>query len=142
MGLSLLSMVASAKGNVFENNGMGISRYSSSIVKEPTLFPFAKGIGLMGEAGWEAVMPLARTPDNRLGVSVVGGNKQNTSTTDETASLLREVVAALKSQKPTKVVNAWDRKTIANEMSGSEGEQVTFNHIRRNPAAVRRMLGI
>ena len=84
MGVSLLSLVASAKGNVFENNGMGISRYSSSIVKEPTLFPFAKGVGLMGEAGWEAVMPLARTPDNRLGVSVVGGNKQNTSTSDET----------------------------------------------------------
>lgn len=141
MGISLLSLVASAKGNVFAKSPLGISSYSSTIIKEPTIFPFAKGMGLMGEAGWEAVMPLARTPDNRLGVSVVGG-KQDGASSDETAALLREVIGAIRSQKPTKVVNAMDRKTIANEMAGSEGEQVLFNHIRRNPAAVRRMLGI
>ena len=34
-----------------------------------TVFPFAKGIGLMGEAGPEAIMPLRRGRDGRLGVS-------------------------------------------------------------------------
>ena len=86
-------------------------------------------------------MPLARTPDNRLGVSLIGG-AQKDSSKDETAALLREVVGAIRAQKPTKVVNAIDRKAVANEMSGSEGEQVLFNHIRRNPTAVRRMLGL
>ena len=35
---------------------------------KPTFFPFAKGVGLMGEAGPEAIMPLSRTSNGRLGV--------------------------------------------------------------------------
>ena len=38
------------------------------IVNAPTLFPLRGGTGLMGEAGAEAVMPLARGPDGKLGV--------------------------------------------------------------------------
>ena len=38
------------------------------IVSQPTLFPLARGLGLMGEAGAEAVLPLARGPDGTLGV--------------------------------------------------------------------------
>ncbi len=45
---------------------------SGGIVSAPTYFPMAKGLGLMGEAGPEAVLPLARGADGRLGVS--GGN--------------------------------------------------------------------
>src|SRR5690606_148301 len=43
------------------------------IVHGPTVFPFAKGIGLMGEAGPEAIMPLHRGPDGSLGVKAGGG---------------------------------------------------------------------
>jgi len=68
-------LMPSAKGNVF--TGPGISAYSGQIVSKPTLFPFAKGIGLMGEAGAEAVVPLTRTPSGRLGVESVGGYKQS-----------------------------------------------------------------
>ena len=64
--------MASANGNVF--SGPGIGAYSSSIVSRPTVFPFAKGIGLMGEAGAEAIMPLTRTSDGKLGVQAVGGD--------------------------------------------------------------------
>ena len=61
----------SANGNVF--SGPGISAYSSSVVSQPTLFPFANGIGLMGEAGAEAILPLKRI-NGRLGVQAdVGG---------------------------------------------------------------------
>ena len=38
------------------------------IVNSPTLFPMATGTGLMGEAGPEAIMPLTRGADGRLGV--------------------------------------------------------------------------
>ncbi len=38
------------------------------VVSQPTLFPLARGLGLMGEAGAEAVLPLARGPDGTLGV--------------------------------------------------------------------------
>lgn len=39
------------------------------VVNRPTVFPMANGAGLMGEAGPEAIMPLRRGPDGRLGVS-------------------------------------------------------------------------
>jgi hypothetical protein len=42
------------------------------VVERPTLFPFAGGTGLMGEAGPEAIMPLRRTRDGRLGVEAAG----------------------------------------------------------------------
>jgi lambda family phage tail tape measure protein len=64
-----------------------------------------------------------------------GGNSEMTG-------LLREIAAGIRAQKATKVVNAIGKGAIANELSGSEGEQVIFNHIRRNPQAVRRMLGL
>lgn len=42
------------------------------IVSSPTLFPMRGGTGLMGEAGPEAIMPLARGADGRLGVRSQG----------------------------------------------------------------------
>lgn len=43
------------------------------IVAAPTYFPLGRGLGLMGESGTEAVMPLARGSDGRLGVATSGG---------------------------------------------------------------------
>lgn len=54
---------AFAKGGMFTN----------SIVDSPTLFKFAKGTGLMGEAGPEAIMPLTRDGSGNLGVRAQGG---------------------------------------------------------------------
>ncbi len=45
----------------------------SGVVSKPTLFPMAKGMGLMGEDGPEAVMPLTRTRSGKLGVEAIGG---------------------------------------------------------------------
>ncbi len=50
--------------------GSGISAYRNSVVSAPTIFPFARGAGLMGEAGPEAIMPLTRTRGGDLGVKV------------------------------------------------------------------------
>jgi lambda family phage tail tape measure protein len=61
-----------ANGGVFAQNG--IQKFArGGIVDKPTLFPFAKGTGLMGEAGPEAIMPLRRGRDGRLGVEAAGG---------------------------------------------------------------------
>ncbi len=44
------------------------------VIAAPTYFPLPGGrTGLMGESGAEAVMPLARTADGRLGVAAGGG---------------------------------------------------------------------
>lgn len=61
------SVIASAKGNVFTSPAL--SAYSGTVVDKPTMFAFAKGAGLMGEAGPEAILPLTRGPDGKLGVT-------------------------------------------------------------------------
>ncbi len=59
-----------AKGGAYASESL--SSYSNSIVSTPTYFAFAKGAGLMGEAGPEAIMPLTRSADGSLGVRMVG----------------------------------------------------------------------
>jgi phage-related minor tail protein len=50
---------------------------AGGIVTSPTTFPMRGGTGLMGEAGPEAIMPLARGPDGKLGVRGGGGGAVN-----------------------------------------------------------------
>jgi TP901 family phage tail tape measure protein len=64
--MGMMGITASAQGNVF--SGAGIGAYENQIVSKPTIFPFAQGMGLMGEAGSEAIMPLTRMPGGDLGV--------------------------------------------------------------------------
>lgn len=87
-----------AKGGMFES---GVRKYAkggtftNSIVDSPTLFKFARGTGLMGEAGPEAIMPLKRDSQGNLGVRasnqpatkvevVVNNNSQAQATAQET----------------------------------------------------------
>ena len=74
-------------GNIFGGSGSGgffeqgaafqsgkVTAFArGGIVSNPTLFPMAKGVGLMGEFGPEAVLPLTRTRAGKLGVEAVGG---------------------------------------------------------------------
>ena len=69
-------LVQAANGRVFAQNGIqAFAR--GGIVNKPTVFPFANGIGLMGEAGPEAIMPLRRGRDGNLGVMSSGGGTTN-----------------------------------------------------------------
>ncbi|EQC1412864.1 phage tail tape measure protein [Providencia rettgeri] len=68
------SVTPNANGGVY--NTPGLSAYSGQIVSKPTLFPFARGAGLMGEAGPEAILPLRRGIDGKLGV-IAANTKQN-----------------------------------------------------------------
>jgi hypothetical protein len=45
------------------------------VVSGPLAFPMRGGTGLMGEAGPEAIMPLVRSADGRLGVEAQGGGR-------------------------------------------------------------------
>ena len=97
LGLSLSRMVLSAAfkpldraiGNIFSglfSGGFGFAR--GGVLQRGTPIPFAKGgviaspvafplsggrTGLAGERGPEAIMPLTRTADGRLGVAAAGG---------------------------------------------------------------------
>ncbi|HGM6603160.1 TPA: phage tail tape measure protein [Serratia marcescens] len=67
--------VPNAKGGVYASPSL--SAFSGQIVSNPTLFAFARGAGLMGEAGPEAIMPLKRGADGSLGVRAIGGGQQS-----------------------------------------------------------------
>lgn len=61
-----------AKGGTF-SQGRVTPFASGGIVSGPMHFPMRGGMGLMGEAGPEAIMPLKRGPDGKLGVQAGGG---------------------------------------------------------------------
>lgn len=117
-----------AKGGAFGRNGVKPfakgGAFTNSIVSSPTMFAFANGgaFGVMGEAGPEAVMPLARGPDGSLGVRMAdgavssgaqqqsGGNTvvsyQDNSTWNIGEGADKQTVAELKKAK------AWQEKTF------------------------------
>jgi lambda family phage tail tape measure protein len=75
-GMNLLGF-GFAKGGAFDASS-GVQAFANGgIVNSPTPFKFASGgkinNGLMGEAGPEAIMPLKRGTDGKLGVAVTGG---------------------------------------------------------------------
>ncbi len=61
-----------AQGAAFDG-GRRVAFARGGVVGQPTLFPMARGIGLMGEAGPEAILPLKRLPGGDLGVRAAGG---------------------------------------------------------------------
>ena len=61
-----------AKGGAF-SQGRVTAFAKGGVVASPSVFPMRGGIGLMGEAGPEAILPLARGADGRLGVQAGGG---------------------------------------------------------------------
>lgn len=77
MGTGWQNYAPNAKGGVYASPSL--SAFSGQIVDRPTTFAFAKGAGLMGEAGPEAIMPLKRGADGSLGVRMVGANQQAVS---------------------------------------------------------------
>ena len=76
-----------AKGGSF-SQGKVMPFAQGGVVSQPTTFPMRGGTGLMGEAGPEAIMPLARGADGRLGVQASQGRPvtvvMNISTPDVT----------------------------------------------------------
>jgi lambda family phage tail tape measure protein len=75
--LAFSGIKLNAMGNAFAANGI-VPFAMGGLVDRPTMFKFANGgagrLGLMGEAGPEAIMPLRRLPSGRLGVEAAGGS--------------------------------------------------------------------
>ncbi|WP_339112474.1 phage tail tape measure protein [Thioclava sp. GXIMD2076] len=84
LGSTLASGVANLAGGLmpFANGGAFSSGKvrafaKGGVVSETTGFAMRGGLGLMGEAGPEAIMPLTRGADGRLGVQAQGGRAVN-----------------------------------------------------------------
>lgn len=65
------NLTLNAKGGVYDSPSL--SSYSGRVYDSPQFFAFAKGAGVFGEAGPEAIMPLARSADGSLGVRMISG---------------------------------------------------------------------
>lgn len=126
-----LNILPSAKGNVFVNDNVQPFA-KGGIVNKPELFAFANGgkLGLRGEAGPEAIMPLKRGPGGGLGVQMFGGKSKDggamsltyapqytlggSATQDDIANLRKEKardLAKLKGEFPKMVAEARKRGT-------------------------------
>lgn len=65
----LTGLTPFARGGIPSASAPIIPFASGGVVSSPTFFPMGSRMGLMGEAGAEAIMPLQRTSDGRLGVA-------------------------------------------------------------------------
>jgi hypothetical protein len=82
------------------------------------VFPFAKGVGLMGEAGPEAILPLRRGKGGRLGVEMNGDG------------------AGAASSMSTRIINVLDPSVVGDYLATPSGERAILNVIRRNRGAI------
>jgi phage-related minor tail protein len=61
-------------GGLLGGGGAGVTPFASGgVISTPHFFPMGRGLGLAGERGAEAILPLARGPDGRLGVASNAG---------------------------------------------------------------------
>lgn len=90
------SLIGGLVGNLFSAANPALSGVTpfakGGVIASPSYFPLGSGLGLTGEAGPEAIMPLARGSDGRLGVA--GGGGAVNVTFNVTASDARSFVAS------------------------------------------------
>ncbi|WP_377295689.1 phage tail tape measure protein [Rhizobium sp. SGZ-381] len=67
--------LSGAVGSLFGSaSGSSVTAFADGgVVRAPSYFPMGGNIGLMGEAGAEAILPLQRGADGSLGVAAGGG---------------------------------------------------------------------
>ena len=124
-----LKLLFNAKGNAFGSNGVHAfangGSFTNSIVDQPTVFKFAKGIGVMGEAGPEAVLPLKRTRDGSLGVQTSNGNNSTVVSPVFAPSYTVEAGATQEAVEELYKLRELDRREFPNMVA------TTVNDIRR-----------
>jgi lambda family phage tail tape measure protein len=118
-GRFFASLFGFAKGGVFAG-GQELTAFArGGVVSQPTIFPFARGIGLMGEAGPEAILPLRRGRDGRLGVEMT-----------------RAFGRAPAPEVSTRIINVLDPSVVGDYLATPSGERAILNVIRRNRTAL------
>lgn len=117
------SLVTSAHGNVV--SGSGISALSNSLVSSPTFFAmdrvaaFANGglVGVAGEAGTEAIMPVVRNSSGDLGVSASGIMPKINININNTESNQVQVAATTRTNNGSIDIDVIVQRVLAKDMS-------------------------
>ena len=72
------NLVSGAIESLFQATNPAVTPFAKGgVLASPAYFPLGRGLGLAGEAGAEAILPLARGSDGRLGVASGGGGAVN-----------------------------------------------------------------
>lgn len=71
----LENLIGGTVSGMFGGGGKILPFADGGVVSAPTYFPMGGDMGLMGEAGSEAILPLKRGPDGALGVAAAGGGE-------------------------------------------------------------------
>ncbi|WP_313287644.1 phage tail tape measure protein [Leclercia sp.] len=111
-----------AKGGVY--GSPSLSAFSNSIVDTPTFFAFAKGAGVMGEAGPEAIMPLTRAADGSLGVRAVSSGVNNAAGYGNTAITVHAPVNITQDGSAGEISNA-NTASTARQLEGIVQQTLT-----------------
>lgn len=118
---SLSGFVYNANGNAF-NNGKIIPYANGGVVGSPTMFPMSGGnTGLMGEAGPEAILPLKRGPNGKLGVESSGGSVVVNQTINVSTGVAQTVRNEIKTLMPQIAEGAKSAVLDAKRRGGSFG---------------------
>lgn len=87
-------LVSGAVESLFNATNPAVTPFAKGgVIATPSYFPLGRGLGVAGEAGAEAVLPLTRGSDGRLGVASNGGAVSvtfNVSTPDARSFLASE----------------------------------------------------
>jgi lambda family phage tail tape measure protein len=131
-----------AKGGVYD---AGLKMYAkggmftNSVVDQPTLFKFAKGTGLMGEAGPEAIMPLKRDSNGNLGVRS-GGSGGNVDVVVNNYGNERATTKETTDSRGNRRIEVIVGDMVASEVArpGSSVQQSLAGSFNNKPALARR----
>ena len=132
-----------AKGGAFESGVQKFGKggmFTNSVVTEPTLFKFANGAGLMGEAGPEAIMPLKRDSTGSLGVAVNGGQQPKVDVVVNNYSGEKAETRETVDSRGNRQIEVVIGEMVAGEMGrkNSPVQQSMMANFMTRPATVRR----
>lgn len=116
------ALTFNAKGGVYDSPSL--SAFSNSIVDTPTFFAFAKGAGVMGEAGPEAIMPLTRAADGSLGVRAVSSGVNTATGNGNTAITVHAPVNITQDGSAGEISNA-NTASTARQLEGIVQQTLT-----------------
>ena len=136
-----------AQGGVLQ--GGNLSAFSGAVVSRPTVFSydrslprFAAGAGLMGEAGPEAIMPLTRMANGRLGVAAGGAQNPAPEVIVNIHNSTGQQASQSVSSTPGsgKTIDVWVGDMAAKQMAtpGSRLAKTVAAQTGRVPQAIRR----
>ena len=134
--------LAKAKGAAFDYGVEKFAKggmFTNSIVAQPTLFKFAKGTGLMGEAGPEAIMPLKRDSNGNLGVRAESP-QQNVSVVINNNTTAQATAEEVTDSRGRRRIEVTIGEMVAGEMSrpGSAVRETMRSNYNIKPSMVRR----